>query len=109
MSDLYIDGDFPTDTKCKYHCSPSCHPCQVGPEWVYGCTHPAWPANRCGDFCPIVECGGDPDKCDMRGMKFVGRYVGGLKRRISTVEKKAKIFSRQLEEVVELTAKRGDK
>jgi len=24
-----------------------------------------WESNRMGDFCPIVECGGDKSKCDL--------------------------------------------
>jgi len=62
---IFIDGDFNTDTPCKYHCSPSCHPAQVGPEWVYGCTHKAWPQNKAGDFVPIVQCDGIQSKCEI--------------------------------------------
>lgn len=36
MKGFHIDGDFPTGKECEHHCSPSCHPAQVGPEWVYG-------------------------------------------------------------------------
>lgn len=79
MNGIHIDGDFPTGKGCEHHCSPTCHPAQVGPEWVYGCTHPAWPHNRNGDFVPIVDCGGDPAKCDLcRRTKHLGRYIVGL-------------------------------
>ena len=63
---IHIDGDFSVPgSNCKYHCSPTCHPAQIGPDWVYGCTHIAWPQNEGGDFCPIVACGGDPNKCSI--------------------------------------------
>lgn len=56
---IYIDGDFPSKIgNCKYHCSPSCHPAQTGPDWKYGCLHIAWPQNKHGDFCPMVKCAG---------------------------------------------------
>ncbi len=61
---MHIDGDFQTGKDCKHHCSPSCHPMQTGPDWKYGCLHKAWPQNEYGDFCPIVECGGNPKKCE---------------------------------------------
>lgn len=62
---IFLDGDFPVKgSKCKYYCSPSCHPCQVGPKWVYGCLHVAWPQNEFG-FPPIVNCGGDPKNCEI--------------------------------------------
>lgn len=62
---IFLDGDFKVKgSKCKHYCSPTCHPAQVGPEWRYGCLHPAWPQNQDGDFCPIVECGGDPKDCE---------------------------------------------
>ena len=64
MREIFVECDAPTGRKCKYHCSPSCHPLQVGPEWVYGCLDKEWPHNQNGDFCPIVECGGDIDKCE---------------------------------------------
>lgn len=64
--DIHIDGDYRVPgSKCVYHCSPTCHPAQTGPDWVYGCTHIAWPQNGDGDFCPIVTCGGDPNKCSI--------------------------------------------
>ena len=63
---LFIDGNFVTNLgNCKYHCSPTCHPAQTGPEWKYGCLHMAWPQNREGDFPPIVECDGKIENCDI--------------------------------------------
>lgn len=63
---IHVDGDFPVGgAKCKYYCSPTCHPAQIGPNWRYGCLHPAWPANQERDFCPIVFCGGDPEECEI--------------------------------------------
>jgi len=62
---IHIDRDWPTDTPCKYHCSPSCHPAQMlDDDWKHGCLHVAWEQNKY-DFCPIVECGGDPEKCEI--------------------------------------------
>jgi len=60
----FFGGDFLTGAPCPSYCSPSCHPAQVGPEWVYGCLHRAWPQNPY-DFCPIVGCGGKPEKCEI--------------------------------------------
>jgi len=63
---IHIDGDFKSNLgNCKHHCSPSCHPAQTGPDWKYGCLNMGWESNRMGDFCPIVECGGDKSKCDL--------------------------------------------
>lgn len=100
MSEVFIDGDFASGKgDCKYHCSPSCHPCQVGPEWVYGCTHSAWPHNRNGDFVPIVDCGGDTKKCDLRKQKFVKHYLRGLRVRKSNAERKALAITAQINEM----------
>ena len=66
---IHIDGDFPTDTKCPYHCSPTCHPAQICPEWKYGCIHVAWEQNQ-HDFCVIVNCGGDSAKCEIEKWKL---------------------------------------
>ena len=63
----FIDGDFDTDTPCPFHCSPTCHPAQIGPDWKYACRHPDWELNRIGDFPPIVRCGGQFDKCELPG------------------------------------------
>ena len=98
MSVIHIDGDFPSGKGCKHHCSPTIHPMQVGPEWLYGCTHPAWPANQRGDFVPIVDCGGTKAKCDLCNTKLIGQYIGGMKRRIANAEAKAKKFRALLEE-----------
>ena len=104
MSTVFIDGDFDSwRGTCQHHCSPTCHPAQVGPEWLYGCRHPAWPANRAHDFVPIVECGGDVDKCDMKGRKFVSHYKRGLSARIRNALKKADAAKKALREIEELT------
>jgi hypothetical protein len=80
---IFIDGDFPTGKGCKWHCSPSCHPAQIGPEWVYGCTHIAWPQNNktYGDFCPIVNCNGEINKCEIP-VKLLKRVLYGQKARM---------------------------
>ena len=77
-------------TKCKHWCSPSCHPAQTGDKWLYGCTHIAWPANKSGDFCPIVECDGDQKNCDLVNnyKQIFGRYKSGLTRRRQNAWKK---------------------
>jgi len=67
---IFLDGDFPSKQSakgCRFHCSPTCHPAQIGPEWVYGCLHPEWPENKAGDFCPIVRCGAKQAKCEFPG------------------------------------------
>ena len=66
MSTIFLDGDFPSEMgDCKHHCSPTCHPAQIGPEWQYGCLHPAWPQNQARDFCPMVKCEGQESKCEI--------------------------------------------
>ena len=85
---MFIDGNFETDSRCEFHCYPTCHPAQFGPNWKYGCTHKAWPQNRRGDFVPIVECGGDPAKCELVKSRCWSRYKGGLKRRIKNCQAK---------------------
>ena len=88
---MFIDGDFPTNKKCKYHCSPSCHPGQTDPDkWHYGCLHKAWPANKYNDFCPLVECDGKTTKCELKGTKSIKRYISGKKRVVDNLEKKYK-------------------
>ena len=73
MYAVHIDGDFPVEgAKCKYYCSPTCHPGQTGPDWKYGCLMPnGWPGYnpKSGDWCPLVTCGGDPDKCEAPNRK----------------------------------------
>jgi len=96
----YIDGDFPSGKPCKYHCLPTCHPAQIGPEWVYGCTHKAWPANRERDFPPIVGCGGDQKKCEIPE-KIIKRIINGKTQRIKNAEKK---IAEYVTEIAELTA-----
>ncbi len=75
---IHIDGDFHTDTcgPCEFHCWPSCHPAQVGPESVFGCTHRAWPQNRAGDFVPIVGCGGDKSICEIPRNQLIKMNAG---------------------------------
>lgn len=104
---MYLDGDFPTDTPCKFHCSPTCHPCQTGPEWVYGCTHPAWPQNIVHDFVPIVDCGGNIEKCKIP-QKLIKRMINGLKRRIANREKKIEEFKAQIEEIEKFKSRIGE-
>ncbi len=98
---LFIDGDFKTDTPCKYHCSPSCHPGQVGPEWVYGCNNKAWPPNRAGDFVPIVMCDGIQSKCEIPKKYFRDR-INGLKRRITNRKKAVEQYKKEIVELIEL-------
>jgi hypothetical protein len=65
----FIDGDFPSGKgRCKYHCSPTCHPAQVGPEWKYGCLSPKHPATT-PPLCPIVKCGGSLSKCEAKEVR----------------------------------------
>ncbi len=85
---MFIDGDFPTGAQCEHHCSPTCHPAQVDQgDWHYGCLHDAWPQNRTGDFCPIVECGGDPAKCEIPA-RMVKNMLNGKRRRLSNLRRK---------------------
>ena len=61
---MFVDGDFQVQwAECQYFCSPTCHPAQIGPEWVYGCTNEKHPHFVEGDFVPIVECRGEISKC----------------------------------------------
>ena len=94
---IFIDGDFPTNTPCEYHCSPTCHPAQIGPMWVYGCAHKAWPQNRAGDFVPIVNCDGKLDKCEI-ALTQLKHLIAGKKRRIKNLERKIKEETEKLNE-----------
>ena len=97
----FIDGDFRSDIgNCKYYCYPTCHPAQVGPETVYGCTSKVWPQNRDGDFVPIVQCGGDKTKCEiLEHPKLISLYRRGLEIRIKNAQKKIKIWQNKLNEM----------
>lgn len=100
---ISIDADHDSDKgNCRHHCSPSCHPEQTGHDWKYACRHPAWPQNRAKDFPPIVDCNGKKNKCELVGKRFIGRYVGGLKRRINNADNKTIRFRHELSEMREL-------
>lgn len=100
---IFIDGDFPTGKECEYHCSPTCHPGQIGPDWKYGCTHKAWPSNKYGDFVPFVECGGDPAKCELQNKKFTSYYRRGKVQSLNYTKKKAERLEKEIEEIDSLT------
>ncbi len=50
---------------CFYHL-PHVHPSNIGVRQIFVCTHPVWDSNKRGDFEPVVYCGSDINKCDMR-------------------------------------------
>lgn len=93
---IHIDGDFKTGKECSFHCSPSCHFAQTGPDWKYGCLHKAWPTNQAGDFVPIVECDGDPAKCEIPA-KLLKRYIVGRQARIRNAQAKQRVASKEIE------------
>lgn len=104
MMQTFVDGDFPVGKgTCSYYCCPSCHPAQVGPKTVYGCTNPIWYANRTGDFCPIVRCKGNKKNCELRNPnynKMIGSYTGGKRRSITSMRNKADAIEKKLNEAV---------
>lgn len=103
MTQFFIDGDFPSRKgDCPYHCSPTCHPAQIGPDWEYGCTHKAWPANRYGDFVPIVFCGGEKSKCELKGKKFVAHYLRGKNLSIKYALAKIGRLQKEIQELKEI-------
>jgi hypothetical protein len=104
----HIDGDFPTGAACPHHCYPTCHPAQVGPERLYGCTHSAWPQNKARDFCPIVGCGGDPNKCEIP-TRNLQRARTGLKQRIRNLEQKIYATKEKLDALNLLTQQREER
>jgi len=104
----FIDGDFATDTPCKYHCSPSCHPAQIGPEWQYGCTHKAWPQNRAGDFVPIVHCDGAVSKCEIPIKLFKNR-LNGLHRRVINRQIAIRKYQKEIAEMEQLMRREATK
>jgi len=60
------DGDFKVEgSKCNHYCFPTCHPAQVEEENKYGCLNKEHYTYIQGDFVPIVECGGNPENCDI--------------------------------------------
>ena len=100
---IFIDGDFPVEgSECKYYCSPTCHPGQIGPEWQYGCSHPAWPSNRYRDFCPIgMKCGGELPRCEIPA-KLLKRIINGRQRRIANAYKKIHEAEQEVEEYTQI-------
>ena len=68
MRILSLDGDFRVPgTDCRYYCSPTCHPCQVGPEWQYGCSYYKHPRHVPNDWVPLgVQCGGNLSQCECK-------------------------------------------
>ena len=88
---IHIDRDRPTDGKCRHHCSPSCHPAQTGPDWKYGCLHKAWPQNRYGDFCPIVDCMANPAFCEIPRIRL-SYFMRGRRTRIKNAKAKLEAF-----------------
>ncbi len=106
MEHIFLDGDFPSNKgSCEHHCSPSCHPAQIGPDWVYGCLHEAWPQNKAGDFVPIVNCKGIKGDCELIGQPFVNRYRGGLKRRVKNAMAKADKYCAKIIQLDELAGR----
>ena len=106
MSELFIDGDFPSGKgECKFHCSPTCHPCQVGPEWLYGCTHKAWPQNKYGDFVPIVNCKGIKSKCELKGKRFASRFRQGKSLSLRYAKEKVAKLEKEIAIIDELNSK----
>jgi hypothetical protein len=103
---FFIDGDFKTGMGgCKFHCSPTCHPGQIGPEWHYGCTYKAWPQNKYGDFVPFVECNGSISKCELRGKiykKFIGRFRQGKSNSLNHTKAKVKRLEDEINELNKL-------
>lgn len=95
---LFLDGNFQSGKKCNYHCSPTCHPLQVGPDLKYGCHHPAWPANKHGDFVPIVACDGSIEKCEVPEKSLKWQRIG-LLRRVENAQKKIDSYKRQIGEI----------
>ena len=106
MTAIFIDGDFKSGIgECKYHCSPTCHPCQIGPEWQYGCTHPAWPQNKEHDFVPIVNCGGMISKCELFKYKYGANYYRGKKVSLHYATKKVQRLQIEIAEYIEFLNK----
>lgn len=102
---IYLDGDFPTrQGDCNFHCSPTCHPGQVGPDWKFGCTHKAWPANKYGDFVPLVDCNGQKSKCDLLKTKLLSNYKRGKVNSLNHAKRKIEKLEKEIEFVESLKA-----
>ncbi|GEM_PF-2879176 len=100
---IFLDGDFNSGKgDCKHYCSPSCHPAQIGSEWVYECLHQSWPQNRERDFCPIINCGGDTGKCEIGKYKWASYYKRGLRLRIKNAKAKILKWESELYEIEKL-------
>jgi hypothetical protein len=101
---LFIDGDFASDMgDCKFHCSPTCHPAQVGTDWKYGCTHPAWPANQYHDFVPIVDCGGERKNCELKSLKkLTSNYLRGKRLSLKYCKEKQERLENEIKELQNL-------
>ena len=105
MGTIFIDGDFPVkNSECEYYCSPSCHPAQIGPIWLYGCTHEAWPQNQMGDFVPIVDCGGTPKKCNI-SPKYLKSMLNGYRRRVKNAYDRAHKYEQEIKKLEKMISK----
>jgi hypothetical protein len=105
MGGIFLDGDFSSGKECKYHCSPTCHPGQIDENnWHYGCLHKAWPQNKEGDFCPFVECDGNPEKCEIP-KKFIKNMLCGKRRKISNALRKIETTGKEINELEALLEK----
>jgi len=63
---IHFDGDVRIEeSMCNWYCKPTCHPANVGEEDVFGCSNPSHHTYIKGDFVPIVNCGGEPENCDI--------------------------------------------
>lgn len=76
---IFIDGDFPTGKKCKYHCSPTCHPGQVdyaaAPDLAEEVVRLRRLLKECADRAVVLYCA---DRCDFTEVgKESCRHVGG--------------------------------
>jgi hypothetical protein len=66
--------------------------------------HKAWPQNKEGDFCPFVECDGNPEKCEIP-KKFIKNMLCGKRRKISNALRKIETTGKEINELEALLEK----
>ena len=63
---ILLEGDFRVPgAECEYLCNPTCHPGRIGDPNRRGCLSPRHPYHNKLGFCPLVDCEGKLDQCEI--------------------------------------------
>lgn len=96
---IFIESDSPSGQgTCPHHVSPTCHPAQTdAARWKYACAFKAWKA----DFLPIVECGGEPNRCEVPA-QILRRTLAGKRRSEKFVEARLRRVQTEIGELEDM-------